>query len=110
MMIGFLIIFYFIIRLYNSRNKIIHGEYLYSKDAKLLNEGVSKYFEFLKLNQFSYTDFIRSLNSETKRFKLKKSHCEKYQISIIMLIIMLSLNYFLKMNQMIYYKKVDCAL
>lgn len=72
------------IRLYDSRGKIIHGGYTEEIDiVKTRNYLISsflKYFEFLKMDDFSHADFIRSLDLEAKRFTMKRKDCKTKKI------------------------------
>jgi hypothetical protein len=72
------------IRLYDSRGKIIHGgnteEINILTTRNYIIRSFLKYFEFLKTDSFSHADFIRRLDLEAKNFTMKREHCETKQI------------------------------
>jgi hypothetical protein len=67
------------IRLYDSRGKIIHGGYTEEINIvttrNYLIRSYLKYFEFLKQANFSHADFIRRLDLEAKNFSMKRNDC-----------------------------------
>ena len=68
------------IRLYDSRGKIIHGghteEINIVTTRDYLIKSFLKYFEFLKLANFSHADFIKLLDLESKKFSMKRRDCK----------------------------------
>lgn len=73
-------IFCEMIRLYDVRGKIIHGGF--TQDINIVTtrdylvKSFQKYFEFLKQDNFSHADFIRSLDLEAKKFSMKRKDCQ----------------------------------
>ena len=68
------------IRLYDSRGKIIHGGYTESidivKTRDYLIRSYLKYFDFLGADNFSHTSFINELDLEAKKFSMKRKDCQ----------------------------------
>lgn len=77
-------IFCEMIRLYYSRGKIIHGGYTDEINIittrNYLIKSFLKYFEFLKQDNFSHIEFIRSLDLESEKFSMKRKHCKQKKI------------------------------
>ena len=67
------------VKLYDARGKILHGgetdEINIVTTRDYLIRAYLKYFEFLKQDDFSHTNFIQSLDSATMNLKMKKKNC-----------------------------------
>jgi hypothetical protein len=68
------------IRLYDSRGKIIHGGYTEEINIVITRNyligSYLKYFEILKDDKFSHADFIRRLDLKAKKFSMKRKDCQ----------------------------------
>ena len=72
-------IFCELVKLYDSRGKLVHGGHTEEidivKTRTYLVRSYLKYFRFLKSKRFSHSDFIKSLDSSSRGYKIKRKNC-----------------------------------